>query len=413
MTGPPPMSPQMNDEFHPTRTAALERFSAFVPKAGSAYAARRNYDLGPGQHSNVSTLSPYLRCRLIMEEEVLQAVLARHSYQAAEKFVQEVYWRTYWKGWLERRPQVWHQYQQELSRAWDDLQTQSGLRARWEAACLGETGIDCFDAWAHELTRTGYLHNHARMWFASIWVFTLELPWQLGADFFMRHLLDGDPASNTLSWRWVSGIQTQGKTYLARTSNISKYTEGRFHPKWQLASEAHPLSARPTPEPIPLAEDGAIDPHGKTGYLLHEEDLNPAFALDGLAHSASAVLAPQTKFGPLETASHVHRFRALAIDDTVNRWGDRLGDCVRVNDADAILEWAASNGIVQIVTAYAPIGPVASVLSDVAQRPEAPKIIRLMRPYDRVAWPHATRGFFPFKKHTPELLEEMRLLPTA
>ena len=214
----------MSDAFIPTRTAALERLSAFAPKAGRTYAERRNYDLGPGQHSDVSTLSPYVRCRLITEEEVLQAVLAKHSRETAEKFVQEVYWRTYWKGWLELRPQVWDHYRQLLSRAWNDVQTQGGLRARWETACKGETGIDCFDAWAHELAATGYLHNHARMWFASIWVFTLELPWELGADFFMRHLLDGDPASNTLSWRWVSGIQTQGKTYLARTSNISKFT---------------------------------------------------------------------------------------------------------------------------------------------------------------------------------------------
>ena len=66
-----------------------------------------------------------------------------------------------------------------------------------------------------ELKETNYLHNHARMWFASIWIFTLDLPWQLGAEFFMKHLYDGDAASNTLGWRWVAGIQTQGKNYLA------------------------------------------------------------------------------------------------------------------------------------------------------------------------------------------------------
>jgi deoxyribodipyrimidine photo-lyase len=64
-----------------------------------------------------------------------------------------------------------------------------------------------------ELVETGYLHNHARMWFASIWIFTLRLPWELGADFFLRHLLDGDAASNTLSWRWVAGLHTKGKHY--------------------------------------------------------------------------------------------------------------------------------------------------------------------------------------------------------
>ncbi|WP_404818261.1 FAD-binding domain-containing protein, partial [Roseobacter sinensis] len=223
------------DSFPPTRTAALERLSAFLPRAGRHYAARRNYDLGPGRHHGVSGLSPYLRCRLITEEEVLQAVLARHAPQAAEKFIQEVFWRTYWKGWLELRPGVWDEYRRDLRRQWDDVQTQAGLRDRWEAACTGDTGIACFDGWADELVNTGYLHNHARMWFASIWIFTLELPWELGADFFLRHLLDGDPASNTLGWRWVAGIQTVGKTYLARPDNIAKYTEGRFGVPGRLA----------------------------------------------------------------------------------------------------------------------------------------------------------------------------------
>ena len=66
------------------------------------------------------------------------------------------------------------------------------------------------------------------MWFASIWIFTLNLPWELGARFFMKYLFDGDAASNTLSWRWVAGIQTQGKNYLARESNIRKFTNQRY-----------------------------------------------------------------------------------------------------------------------------------------------------------------------------------------
>ena len=69
------------------------------------------------------------------------------------------------------------------------------------------------------------------MWFASIWIFTLRLPWALGADFFLRHLIDADAASNTLSWRWGAGLQTVGKTYLARTENIARYTNGRFAPR--------------------------------------------------------------------------------------------------------------------------------------------------------------------------------------
>jgi len=84
--------------FTPTRTAGLKRLNDFLPKAGASYAKLRNYDRGQGGHRDVSTLSPYIRRRAVSEDEVLRAVLARHSLRSSEKFVQEVFWRAYWKG---------------------------------------------------------------------------------------------------------------------------------------------------------------------------------------------------------------------------------------------------------------------------------------------------------------------------
>ncbi|MGY9006925.1 MAG: FAD-binding domain-containing protein, partial [Alphaproteobacteria bacterium] len=223
--------------FTPTRQAGLARLEQFALQAGLQYAKRRNYDFGVDRRGNVSALSPWIRHRLVTEEEVLRAILARHSVSGAEKFVQEVFWRTYFKGWLEQHPSVWTAYQHGLMQALGE----NHWFAEYKEAVKGRTGIDCFDHWARELVETGYLHNHARMWFASIWIFTLRLPWELGADFFLRHLIDGDPASNTLSWRWVGGLHTKGKTYLARASNIAKYTDGRFNPQGQLSSTADPL----------------------------------------------------------------------------------------------------------------------------------------------------------------------------
>ena len=147
--------------FIPTRAAGLERLKTFLPSAGNNYAALRNYDLGQNNHTNVSLLSPYIRHRSLTEIEVLKSVLCYHSKKSSEKFVQEVFWRTYWKGWLEMRPTVWASYQSKLNRLGDDLKTQSGFRKSWENACQGETGIECFDSWAKELFDTGYLHNHA------------------------------------------------------------------------------------------------------------------------------------------------------------------------------------------------------------------------------------------------------------
>jgi len=211
--------------FTPTRHAALERLSAFLPHAGKDYAAKRNYDLPEQGHPHVSGLSPYLRHRLLTEEEVVEAVLGRFSMSSAEKFIQEVLWRSYWKGWLELRPSVWSDYRNSLDAALSRLSQDPDLAEQVAKAEQGETGIDVFDGWMRELRDTGYLHNHARMWAASIWIFTLRLPWELGADHFLRHLLDGDPASNTLGWRWVAGLQTRGKNYVARASNIEKFTD--------------------------------------------------------------------------------------------------------------------------------------------------------------------------------------------
>ena len=83
------------------------------------------------------------------------------------------------------------------------------------------------------------------MWFASIWIFTLNLPWQLGANFFMKHLYDGDAASNTLSWRWVAGLQTIGKHQVATSSNISKFTNGKYRPN-NLNEDAEPMESTMT-----------------------------------------------------------------------------------------------------------------------------------------------------------------------
>ena len=377
--------------FEPTRPAALTRLQNFVPHAGRDYAAQRNYDRA--SHDNVSRLSPYLRHRLITEDEVLRAVLAKHSPSSAEKFIQEVYWRTYWKGWLEQRPAIWTAYSAGLQSALNRVQTESGLRAEWEAACAGDTGIDCFDAWARELADTGYLHNHARMWFASIWIFTLRLPWELGADFFMRHLLDGDPASNTLGWRWVGGLQTIGKTYLARPDNIAKYTEGRFRPSG-LATWAAPLDGPPHPERTPVSTSDPI-PQGKLGLLITEDDLSPNWLLDQFTPAATATYNGTSHRSPLMVNPAVTDFADQAIADASHE----LIAVTKCDNIEAIDAWAVRHNLDGIVTPYTPIGGTADALAGLAT-----PLAKCIRPYDARAWPHASAGFFKFKAKIPKLL---------
>ena len=210
--------------FEPSRAKALDRLESFVENNLAEYSKLRNFDFGPEKRSNVSCLSPYISHGIVNEQEIIKKSLGKFSFSKNEKFIQEVLWRTYWKGWLELRPNVWSDYLTELIKIKENLKNNQN----YKNAIEGKTKIDCFNQWVIELKENNYLHNHTRMWFASIWIFTLELPWQLGAEFFMQHLYDGDAASNTLGWRWVAGVQTQGKHYLASEWNIKKFTNNRF-----------------------------------------------------------------------------------------------------------------------------------------------------------------------------------------
>ncbi|MEH6523405.1 hypothetical protein [Sulfitobacter sp.] len=100
--------------FEPTRQAGIARLNKSIPHTGVHYADQRNYDYGPTNRSSVSSLSPWIKHRLITQEEVLTQTLAHHSLSASMKFVQEVIWRSYFKGWMEQHPSVWHGYPSTL-----------------------------------------------------------------------------------------------------------------------------------------------------------------------------------------------------------------------------------------------------------------------------------------------------------
>lgn len=390
----------------PTRAAGLRCLADFVPRAGPAYAAGRNADPGPEARGAVSRLSPYLRYRLVTEAETVAAVLARHSPSAAEKFVQEVLWRTYWKGWLEMRPSIWSRYLDEVNHQRGTFPNQRAIAA----AEGGMTGIDGFDDWARELVATGYLHNHARMWFASIWVFTLRLPWTIGADFFLRHLRDADAASNTLSWRWVAGLQNVGKTYLATADNIARYTDGRFSPKG-LATEAVALSEAPIPAPRALPEP--LPPAANTPALLlvTPEDLHPESALPATLPIKRVIVAADPG---LLWGDAARGFVASAAADAAARLGTSGAGPVAVTatlDLPTLMAAAQAAGVRQIVTPYAPVGPVADRLAALgaALAAEGIALHAVRRTWDAQFWPHAKKGFFAFKERIPALLREQGL----
>jgi deoxyribodipyrimidine photo-lyase len=281
-----------------SRADALAVWRRFLPRT-QEYAARRNFV--DAEHGNVSRLSAALRHRLLTEDEVIQDTLAHGRFSLSEKWLQEVCWRRYWKGWLEMRPQIWTSWRRRVRELRRTLPP--AVLQKADALAAGESGVACMDVLARELVETGYLHNHARMWWASFWIHAEGLPWELGADFFFRHLLDADPASNTLSWRWVAGLQTPGKTYLVRLSNIEKYAhagmlqdtrgsrriaDGVVQPsleKEHADTTRHPLPE--FPNTLPKAQ-------GRRGLWLHADDLSPELGpLAGCAPVAVAAL-PRT-----------------------------------------------------------------------------------------------------------------------
>lgn len=397
--------------FTPTRAAGLVALQDFTPRMGRRYASGRNTDRGPGRHKAVSVLSPWVRRRLLTEAELIAAALDAHGPDEAEKFIQEVVWRSYFKGWLERRPQVWDSYRQGLQADLDALDRDRRLRRDVAAAQDGQTGLTYMDAWADELVTTGYLHNHARMWFASIWIFTLGLPWRVGADFFYRHLLDGDAASNTLGWRWVAGLHTRGKPYHAQAWNIARFTDGRFAPRdSDLAEVTQGLEAQEPdglPSVLPLRGVTAPRPGQRTALLITDEDCRVEdFDLGALDISASATLTAGHLRSPLPVSDAVLAFEDGALADAASRCGlnpDRLS----ARDPADLARWAARAGVTQIATPFVTRGPLRDWLDEAATALDAQGIAlcEWRRDWDKAVWPHATAGFFKVKQRIPQILD--------
>ncbi len=400
------------------RNSAFERLDVFLPRAGRLYAASRNYDYGPRNRANISCLSPWIRHRLLLEEEVLAEILKYHSLNSAEKFIQEVFWRSYFKGWLEQRPSVWLQYRLDVKKMIEKLDLDVDLAQRYKTATCGKTGIGCFDAWATELVSTGYLHNHARMWFASIWMFELRLPWQLGADFFYRHLLDADPASNTLSWRWVAGLHTKGKNYIARRSNIEKFTAGRFSPEG-LISDSLPLTENHEHPLQPVPQSAAAFENSTFGLLVTQEDCYPeSLPISGTPKGICGLLST-CEHSMLARGKPAQEFATEAFSNALKR-AEQHFECpaIRLDDSDhsdpeewgaLLVDWAQRQGVKTLVTAWVPVGPIREKLDEALPTLNQANItlLQVLRPYDRACWPHATGSFFKLRAKIPSIIKAL------
>ena len=409
-----PVSPSIAVLPELNRQDGLSHLQQFAPHAGAAYTKLRNFDKGEGRHHAVSRLSGHLRRRLITEEEVLRAVTSHHSPQKAEKFILEVFWRSYFRGWLANRPSIWTDFTQ--------YQLPAQHHELYHKAISGQTGIAPFDHWTEELKATSYLHNHARMWFASVWIFTLGLDWQAGAGFFMRHLRDFCPASNTLGWRWAAGLHTLGKHYLASADNIYRFTEGRFDVTGQLNENAPPCPASPHPSPFSSLPQQAVLAD-KYMLLVTAEDCHIESL--PLAHPPACIVSLPAEMGDrcwdseLEAGRDKQLIAAdqLAISDAAMRAEQHFAcphvDLSSCSSADemvrAFTQLAAEHHCTQLITAYPGTGFWQTHLNHLfsAQQGQQLDTGFIVRQIDRLTTPAAQKGFFPFKGNIPKWMNEL------
>ena len=373
--------------FEASKAAALNRLNNFVEKNLFEYSKLRNFDFGPEKRSNISGLSPYITHGVINEIEVIEKSLSKFSFSKNEKFIQEVLWRTYWKGWLELRPNVWTDYLIELNKIREEFKDNKN----YKNAINGKTNVECFNHWVTELKEYNYLHNHTRMWFASIWIFTLELPWQLGAEFFMQHLYDGDSASNTLGWRWVAGVQTQGKHYLASEWNIKKFTNNRFN-NIKLNENAPPKSSEKN---YSIIKHNFINKNIDDRNLLIFEN-NLSFETTDFQNNKFKkiyIISNKNENRSIKLSEKVVKFKSLLFDDQKERLKNISIDCdvVDISEIRNIDE--------AVIALYPTVGENLDYLNL-----NNLKLDFLYRKIDQYSWQYCNKGFFNFKNYIPKII---------
>ncbi len=376
--------------FGASRAKAIEKLNHFVENNLTDYSKLRNFDFGPEGRSNVSCLSPYITHGIISEKEIIKKSLDKFSFAKNEKFIQEVLWRTYWKGWLELRPNVWNDYLIELKKIREDFKDNKD----YLNAIEGKTNIECFNYWVNELKENNYLHNHTRMWFASIWIFTLELPWQLGAEFFLQHLYDGDAASNTLGWRWVAGIQTKGKHYLASEWNIKKFTNNRFQ-NIKLNENAPPKISEKSYSIIKQDFSNPQDIEGKNLLIF---DNNLSFEITDFKDNNFEkiyIISFKNEDRSIKLSEKSVKFKFLLINDQQQRLKDNSIEC-------EVIDISEIKNIENCCGLYPAVGENLDYLNL-----NNIKLDFLYRNLDRFSWQYCNKGFFNFKNYIPKIISSL------
>ena len=379
-----------------SREYALEVLENFVVKKIKNYSSKRNYDFGDAKNNFVSYISPFIVKGVLSEREIISRVLRDNSYPQTEKFIQEIFWRTYWRGWLELREKVWYDFIA-------DIKLLDNTTKNYVSAISANTKIDCFNFWVIELKETGYLHNHTRMWFASIWIFTLKIDWQLGAMFFYNHLIDADSASNTLSWRWVAGLQTKGKTYRAWDENIKKYTGSKYYPQNLLSKSADPLPDNRLYPPKDIQFNNSTTNLDNSGLIIFDENLSLNYIMND-NNKFNNILLQSSHYSPLGEDSPIKiNFNRKSLKECEKMI--QINNSVQLdyidfnkNYVDQVNKWSKKHKIELILFARPRVGIFKNIMNDILEN-SITKVSIIDRKWDVMYWPHCKKGFFNFKKN--------------
>jgi hypothetical protein len=379
-------------QIYPSRIKALEQLNSFVENNLVLYARDRNFDFGPDKRTNTSCLSPYVTHGVLNEKEIIKISLKKFPFSKIEKFIQEVLWRTYWKGWLERRPSLWTDFVNDLENLKKDFQNNKNLKN----AINGNTDIECLNHWVNELKKTGYLHNHARMWFSSIWIFTLDLPWQLGAEFFMKHLKDGDPASNTLSWRWTAGLQTKGKNYVAQEWNIKKFTNQRYE-KVKLNENATPIVSDKEYIQINPEFDNSEITEDQTLLIFDNQLCFEESDFKNYKFKKIILIKNSNLTRSIELDECLVKFKSDLIADQQTRLQDKFE--VEIKDISYLKNFDLSS----VIALYPGVGENLDFLNE-----NKISLKYLYREFDQMTNQYCNKGFFNFKKFIPKIISQFQ-----
>jgi deoxyribodipyrimidine photo-lyase len=287
--------PDLAEPWQGGRHMALQRLSAID---AVAYGRSRNHLDG-----SVTRLSPYLRHGCLSLQETIHT-LQQHFGTQAIKLIAELSYRDYFR-------QVWYRFGDAIQQPLEPPKVVPGENSLPGFIGQGFTGLVCMDEIVRSLQQEGYVHNHARMWFAAYVLHWLKVDWHQAADWFEQHLLDGDLASNHLSWQWIASSFSH-KPYYFNKENIIKFGGQRWCQQCRVrcpfdasyealeqqlfttssaAKATLPTSATGT-APTQKGDDLSHATKADTLVWLHDEMLSPEHPLLTKSESVAFVFDP-------------------------------------------------------------------------------------------------------------------------